>query len=70
MKIFKCDIPGCNNYVPEEETKKVWYNNTVITICESCDDGSYKPVKSQGDVHESFKKIEKIKRGKKSRYDD
>ncbi|MDF2534307.1 MAG: hypothetical protein K0R18_464 [Bacillales bacterium] len=65
-------MPDCNNYTPEEEIKKVWLDDkTIITICESCDDGSLKSVKGQGDTRESFKKIEKIRRGKNQyRHDD
>lgn len=72
MKIFKCEMPGCKNYVSEEEIKLVWNidNTEIVLICESCDDGSLEEVDNLGDAHESFKKIEKIRRNKKSRYDD
>lgn len=69
MKIFKCDMPGCKNYISEEETKKVWSfdHKKQLVICESCDDGSLEEVNKLGDAYEPFEKIEKIRRNKQIR---
>lgn len=65
MNIIKCGIPGCNKYIVEEEAKAVLYNNKLINICESCDDGSYEYVKTNsGGNHGTFYKVEKIKKRK------
>ena len=64
MKYFKCGIPNCDEYISEDELKKVIYEEKIIYICMFCDDENYKEVTS-GDNYDSFKKIEKFKRRKK-----
>lgn len=61
MRIVKCEMPGCNRYVPSDEVKAVKYKGNTILICTECDDDTLEEV-NLGDVHDSFKKIEKIRR--------
>lgn len=60
MNIYRCGIPGCNEYISENELKKVKYENNIINICMLCDDDSYEPM--GGDSIDSIKKIEKIRK--------
>lgn len=61
MNVYHCGMPGCNEYIPEDELKRVKYNNKVINICMLCDDDSYEPING-GEYVDKTKKTEKIRR--------
>ncbi|MNC18223.1 hypothetical protein D3C81_500690 [compost metagenome] len=65
MNIVRCGMNGCNEHLLEEDAKFINYNNKIIPICDICDDGNYDEL-IVGDNHESFKKIEKIRKQKRS----
>lgn len=63
MRVYKCEMPNCNEYIPEDELKKIKYNDKTVNICIYCDDGSYESVSlSGGDNFDSIKKVEKIRK--------
>lgn len=64
MRIYKCGIPSCEEYIPEDELKKVKLFNNIINICMICDDGSYETVNG-GEHFDTIKKSEKIRKRKK-----
>jgi hypothetical protein len=67
LKFIKCCFGGCRNYIDEHDAKFIKYNEVVIPICESCDDGTYEEVFKE--YHDTFKKVEKIKKSKTSFYE-
>lgn len=63
MKTEKCGAPNCGRYILEEESTQVFINGKMVSICEVCDDGSYNTLnKMGGNHHETYNKVEKIKR--------
>lgn len=63
MKALKCEMNDCGRYIVNEESKQVFFNGKIITICEICDDGTYEsPNNHVGGNHGTYNKVEKIKR--------
>lgn len=63
MKTYKCGMPHCSEYISEDELIRVRYNNKLIDICMTCDDGSLDFV-TGGEHHDTIEKIEKIRRNR------
>lgn len=61
MKFYKCEVPGCGEYIPEDELKRVKYDNKIINICMICDDDSFEPIHG-GDNVDTIEKNEKFRK--------